>query len=50
MTPRRLDPSIVKARLSLMRDLLNDLAEVDAAGHPPLAENRMLPEFVGRLR
>jgi hypothetical protein len=28
MTPRRLDPSIVQARLSVMGGLLNDLAGV----------------------
>ncbi|MGH3898824.1 MAG: DUF86 domain-containing protein [Pseudonocardiaceae bacterium] len=28
MTPRRFDPSIVQARLSVMRGLLDDLAEV----------------------
>jgi hypothetical protein len=27
MTPRRLDPSIVQARLSIMRGLLDDLAD-----------------------
>lgn len=49
MTPRRLDPSIVQARLSVMRGLLEDLAEVDAAGQPPLAENRMLRHGVERI-
>lgn len=49
MTPRRLDPSIVQARLSVMRALLDDLAEVDAAGQPPLAENRMLRHGVERI-
>jgi hypothetical protein len=38
MTPRRLDPSIVHSRLSVMRGLLDDLAEVEASGEPPLAE------------
>jgi hypothetical protein len=47
MTPRRLDPSIVQARLSIMRGLLDDLTEVDAAGEPPLAENRMLRHGIG---
>jgi hypothetical protein len=42
MTPRRLDPSIVHARLAVIRGPLDDLAEVTAAGPPPLAENRML--------
>jgi uncharacterized protein YutE (UPF0331/DUF86 family) len=49
MTPRRLDPSIVQARLSVMRGLLDDLAEVDAAGEPPLAENRMLRHGIERI-
>jgi uncharacterized protein YutE (UPF0331/DUF86 family) len=49
VTPRRLDPSIVQARLSIIRGLLDDLAEVDAAGQPPLAENRMLRHGVERI-
>jgi hypothetical protein len=49
MTPRRLDPSIVQARLSVMRGLLDDLAGVDAAGQPPLAENRMLRHGIERI-
>ncbi|MGH3838656.1 MAG: hypothetical protein ACRDSF_23625 [Pseudonocardiaceae bacterium] len=49
MTPRRLDPSIVQTRLSVMRGLLDDLAEVDAAGKPPLAENRMLRHGIERI-
>ncbi|MCA1673513.1 MAG: DUF86 domain-containing protein [Actinobacteria bacterium] len=49
MTPRRLDPSIVQARLSIMRGLLDDLAEVDAAGTPLLAENRMIRHGVERI-
>ncbi|MBA2473060.1 MAG: hypothetical protein DLM61_01470 [Pseudonocardiales bacterium] len=49
MTPRRLDPSIVQARLSIMRGLLDDLAEVDAAGPPSLADNRMLRHGVERI-
>lgn len=49
MTPRRLDPSIVQARLSVMRGLLDDLAEVDAAGQPPLSENRMLRHGIERI-
>lgn len=51
MTPRRLDPSIVQARLAVIRGLLNDLAEVDAApaGKPSLAENRMLRHGVERI-
>lgn len=32
-----------------MRGLLDDLAEVDAAGEPPLAENRMLRHGVERI-
>lgn len=50
MTPRRLDPSIVHARLSVMRGLLHDLADVDAAGKLPLPENRMLRHGVERIR
>ncbi|MGH3853127.1 MAG: type VII toxin-antitoxin system HepT family RNase toxin [Pseudonocardiaceae bacterium] len=49
MTPRRLDPSIVHARLSVMRGLLDDLAEVDTPGTAPLAENRMLRHAVERI-
>ncbi len=49
MTPRRLDPSIVQARLSVMRGLLDDLAEVSAAVELPLAENRMLRHGVERI-
>jgi uncharacterized protein YutE (UPF0331/DUF86 family) len=49
MTPRRLDPSIVQARLSVMRRLLDDLAGVGAAGQPPLAENRMLRYGIERI-
>ncbi|HEY6421713.1 MAG TPA: hypothetical protein VIY28_00415 [Pseudonocardiaceae bacterium] len=49
MTPRRLDPSIVQARLSALRGLLDDLADVDAAGELPLAENRMLRYGVERI-
>lgn len=49
MTPRRLDPSIVQARLSIMRGLLDDLGEVAAAGEPPLADNRMLRHGVERV-
>lgn len=49
MTPRRLDPSIVQARLSVMRGLLDDLADVDTAGEPSLAENRMLRHGVERI-
>lgn len=49
MTPRRLDPSIVQARLSVIRAFLDDLAEVAAAGEPPLAENRMLRHGVERI-
>jgi uncharacterized protein YutE (UPF0331/DUF86 family) len=49
MTPRRLDPSIVHARLSVMRELLDDLADVDAAGEPPLGENRMLRHGIERI-
>ncbi|MGH3721658.1 MAG: type VII toxin-antitoxin system HepT family RNase toxin [Pseudonocardiaceae bacterium] len=49
MTPRRLDPSIVHARLSIMRGLLDDLAGVDTAGTAPLAENRMLRHGVERI-
>ncbi|HET9254389.1 MAG TPA: HepT-like ribonuclease domain-containing protein [Pseudonocardiaceae bacterium] len=49
MTPRRLDPSIVHARLAVIRRLLDDLAEVDAAGEPPLAENRMLRYGIERI-
>lgn len=49
MTPRRLDPSIVQARLSVMRGLLDDLAEVDAAGEPQLTENRMLRHGIERI-
>ena len=32
-----------------MRGLLDDLADVDAAGEPPLAENRMLRHGVERI-
>lgn len=32
-----------------MRGLLDDLAEVDAAGEPPLAENRMLRHGIERI-
>lgn len=49
MTPRRLDPSIVQARLSVMRGLLDDLAEVAAAGEPQLTENRMLRHGIERI-
>lgn len=49
MTPRRLDPSIVQSRLSVMRGLLDDLADVVAAGKLPLAENRMLRHGVERI-
>lgn len=49
MTPRRLDPSIVHARLSVMRGLLDDLAEVDAAGTPPLSQNRLLRHGIERI-
>jgi hypothetical protein len=51
MTPRRrlLDPSIVQSRLSVIRRLLDDLVEVDAAGNPPLADNRMLRHSVERI-
>ena len=49
MTPRRLDPSIVQARLSVMRGLLDDLAEVNAEGEPPLSQNRMLRHGVERI-
>lgn len=49
MTPRRLDPSIVQVRLSVLRGLLDDLAGVDAAGEPSLAEDRMLRHGVERI-
>lgn len=49
MTPRRLDPSIVQVRLSVLRRLLDDLAGVDAAGEPSLAEDRMLRHGVERI-
>ncbi len=45
----RLDPSIVQSRLSVMRGLLDDLADVVAAGKLPLAENRMLRHGVERI-
>lgn len=49
MTPRRLDPSIVQARLSIMRGLLDDLVAVDAAGELPLVGNRMLRHGIERI-
>lgn len=49
MTPRRLDPSIIQARLSVVRELLDDLAEVNAQEELPLAENRMLRHGVERI-
>ena len=49
MTPRRLDPSIVQARLSVMRGLLDDLAAVNAAWAPLLAENRIIRHGVERI-
>lgn len=49
MTPRRLDPSIIQARLSVVRGLLDDLAEVNAQEELPLAENRMLHHGVERI-
>lgn len=49
MTPRRLDPSIVQARLSVMRGLLDDLAGVDASAELPLTENRMLRHGIERI-
>lgn len=49
MTPRRLDPSIIQARLSVVRGLLDDLAEVNAQEELPLAENRMLRHGVERI-
>ena len=49
MTPRRLDPSIIQARLSVIRGLLDDLAGVDGSAELPLAQDRMLRHGIERI-
>ena len=47
MSPRRLDPSVVHARLAMMRELLDDLSTV---GDPPdLHADRMIRHGVERI-
>lgn len=46
MSPRRLDPSIVEARLTAMTELLDDLAGVDTTR---LAADRLLRHAVERI-
>ena len=49
MTPRRLDPETVEARLRLMRDLLDDLVALGPVPGQRLRDERLLRHAIERI-